>query len=354
MFHLFNDVYVQSEIFMASDLDRINISPTTGFEYHKTFADDPELTQLGFAKSLDDFTGEKFLELLRLAANNPTKVFVFVDSATYSRLYAIQLKALFPNISYEHFKFFFVCKKAVIDGRAATSYAPSIDPRAGAKINNAVVDELYHKDDSELIEAMADVLNDEGVNLSLEWNVLKLLTDGEIGTIPDKVKNLVKRVALSVVHETLGSVGFSVTDPRNWEFLGCDADTLLEYDSIFQGCTNLGYMNNPAFLGKSTLGLKMPDQWMIELIKQVREFLVLSGEVKSHLFMGVILELYEGGFKYETAEDCIAAVTSVFANAERTVSLPHSDLGKYDENLIRFLLRSDRKEITALREGSQW
>lgn len=354
MYHLFNDVYVESELFATTDVDRINLSKVTGFEYMYTISDNPGVKQLGFAQCLEDLEGTEFDTLFTQAAKHDGKLYIYADSDSYCRLYSVLLKTLFPQIDYETYRFFFICKKAVVDGRAATSYRPKSDPLNGVRINQDEVDRLWACNDELFIKTFKALVTDPEVLLSLEWAVLKMLTKGYVGRIPQRLKNMMRRVVLSVVHETLGSVGFVVTDQSRWDFLGCNAETLLQADNIFQGCTNLGYLNNKIFVGQSSLSTQVPDSWLIELMGQLIEMLKIQGEVKTWKFSENLLEMWVTGWKLETPEAVYERLTQIFSSGERTVSLPHHDLGKYDENLIRHLLRTPPAKLAKLMEDATW
>ena len=353
MYHLFNSVYVEFDLRLDNSKNRINISANTGFDFAKRDHDMFVGEQLGYGESLEAIGVAAFDSLMDKAIAYEDKLIIFVDSTTYIRLYAMLLKSLFPNIDFDTFKFLFICKKALLDGKRATSYRPSVNAVDQLLITSETVVAAFERDD-EFLPCMKKIVKDKKASISLEWSLVKLIAAKDVGNIPSTLANIVKRTILSNAHETLGLLGYIITDKDNWEFLGCNETTLLNRESVYTACTNIGFITDSTFLNQSTLSMDLPKEWLVEFTKQLITVLERTNEHGTVIRSKSLLSFLESDNTLENSLDCLERVNAMFNNGESTIHLSFQDFGKYDENVIRFILKKPVSELKALMKGAKW
>lgn len=351
MYHLFKDVYVDSEQLIDREMDVITISPFIGFEQIETPLNNNG-EQLGFATSLDELSPEQFQELFTKAFNHDNKVMVFCDGPTYLRLYTLLVKALLPKLDFDTFKWIMLCKKTTFQMLLSAIGGPATEVLSTVKINNAVVKELFEKEDP-LLEAMQELILLDPNMLSLEWRILRLVTDGRVGNIPKTIKNLLRRIALANTHDVLDVWGRIVCDPVNWEYGGCDQDTLLDADSVFAGCLNLPYTSHKMFLKPGLFENVPSDDWLCGLLSELVPLLQKCDEGPTAGRTKIILNMLESKDNLHDPVICLDRVMTMFHGPKR-LALPNRDAGKYDENLIRYLLGASHDTLKRCVEGAQW
>lgn len=353
MYHLFNRMYVEVEGRAHIEQAQVNISENTGFEFIEHPNGLQRGAQLGYAISLDEYTPESFAELLAKANGYADKVMFYVDGKTYVRLYAALLKSLFPGIDYDTFKMFFICIKATFDTSTVNFHDVLVDHGASVTINRAIVNDLYSFEEP-LLEPIKDLLGLDPNGISLEWRVVKLRARQEVGTIPFTIKNIMRRTALSNSHDAMDDWGRVIADPARWEFSGCDEDSLLDADSTFSACKNFGPLTEPFLRMPGAMDARGTDKWMIELLENIVKVLESCGDLPSATRSKNLLECFRSNADLSAPVNCLERLKMLFDGGPARFRLAHLDSAKYDENLIRYVLRLPDEKIQKLMEHSEW
>lgn len=339
MYHLFNSVYVDTEWRINRRGDYITVSPSIGFEYIPG-PNEETGEHLGYACSLDDMSVETFKSIFVSAYANRKRTMVYADGETYLRLYAMLVKSILPSVDFNTFTWIMVCKKATFNVSMTNTQKPQTDFVDEVAINRANVERLYRFDDpfQDTMNMLVDVDPDA---ISFEWRILHLKAEGIVGTLPVTMKHLLRRIALANTYDALDVWGRAITDPFHWEFAGCDLDTLLDAPSVFQGAMNMIYTNNPMFLKPGVFKTEYDDEWIKDLLRELIPMLERCVEGPTHDRSVIILEMMEAD--ESTAYDpdvCLARLMTMF-HGQKRLALPNYDAGKFDENLIRFILSAD-------------
>lgn len=353
MFHLFNRTYVEVEGRAVLEMPQINISENTGFEMIEHPDGFKRGDQLGFATSLDEYSVESFRELLQKANLHGDKVMFYVDGKTYVRLYSALLKALFPTITYDVFKMFFICIKATFDTSTVNFHDTLVDHGAAVTINRGVVNDLFSFDDP-LVPAIRDMLAANPDAISLEWRVIKLRAKGEVGTIPFTIKNIMRRTALSNSHDAMDDWGRVVADPERWEFSGCDEDSLLDAESTFAACKNFGPLTDPMLRLPGAMDARSTDAWLEELLENIIKVLESCGDFPSANRSKNLLFCFRQNLNLNDPANCLERLKMLFDGGPARFRLAHLDSVKYDENLIRYALRLPQETIDSLMAEAVW
>lgn len=351
MYHLFSDVYVESEHLIDRSKDTITISPQIGFEHVVQESVQPG-KQLGYNISLDDLSPEAFHELFEKAYNHDNKVMVYCDGKTYLRLYTLLVKALLPGLDLDTFKWIMLCKKTTFNMLLSNLGGPMTEVLSTIAINGATIEELYAFEDP-LAEVMTKLTLINPDKLSLEWRILRLVTCQRVGRIPKALGNILRRIALANTHDVLDVWGRILADPQHWEFAGCDKDTLLNADTVFEGCLNLPYISNKMFLKPGLFTTYPSDDWLKGLLTELIPVLERCDEGPTAGRTKLILELMFEQVNLYNSEKCLERVMTMFHGPKR-LALPNRDAGKYDENLIRFILSTDAAPLKACVKGAEW
>ncbi|QTH80263.1 hypothetical protein PA10_00063 [Pseudomonas phage pPa_SNUABM_DT01] len=351
MYHLFNQAYVDSELRIDRSKNVITISPQIGWK-HSPGEFEEVGVQLGFAQSLDQFEPEQFTEVFGAALESKDKVMVYCDSDTYTRLYAMLIKALFPKIDFENFRWFFVCKKATFNSLIVAMGEPRVDVLSSIKIDTKVVQALFDKDEP-LQEAMNELVLRNPEALSLEWHIARLRTDARVGKIPKTTKNILRRIALSNAHDAMDVWARHLTRPENWELAGADVDTLLNAPTVFEGCLNLPHLASQQLLRPGLYDFRPTDVWIKGMLMEAVELMHQLEDESSSRRAAQILSLLNDEANMREPENCLRRVTDMFAG-EMRIALAMRDTGKYDENLIRHILTTDLAGLKAALTGARW
>lgn len=351
MYHLFSDVYVESERLIDRSKDTITISPQIGFEHVVQESVKPG-TQLGYTPSLVDLSPEEFYTLFEKAYKHDNKVMVYCDGPTYLRLYTLLVKALLPNVDLDTFKWTMLCKKATFNMLLSNIGGPAMEVLDTVVINSRVIEDLYNYDDP-FADAMLELTLIDPDKLSLEWRILRLITCGRVGRIPRDLSNILRRIALANTHDVLDVWGRILADPEHWEFAGCNKDTLLNADSVFEGCLNLPYIGSKMFLKPGLFSTYPSDDWLKGLLTEIIPVLERCDEGPTAGRTKLILQLMFEQVNLYTPENCLARVMTMFHGPKR-LALPNRDAGKYDENLIRFILSTDAAPLKVCIKGAEW
>jgi hypothetical protein len=351
MYHLFSDVYVESERLIDRSKDTITISPRIGFEHTVQESIVPG-EQLGYAVSLDELEPEAFYELFEKAYHHDGKVMVYCDGKTYLRLYTLLVKAVLPGIDLETFKWVMLCKKATFNMLLSNIGGPATEVLDTISINTDTIEALYKVEDPLTVVMKRLTLINPDL-LSLEWRILRLLTCERVGRIPETLNNILRRIALANTHDVLDVWGRVLVDPQHWEFAGCDQETLLNADSVFEGCLNLPYIGSKMFLKPGLFTTYPSDEWLRGLLSELIPVLERCDEAPTAGRTKLILKLMESKDNLYLPAACQHRLRVMFHGPQR-LALPNRDAGKFDENLIRYILSADVSQLRACIQGAEW
>lgn len=352
MFHLFDNVYVETEHRARVQDHQINISESTGFEkIEHPFIVQGE--QLGFAQSLDEFGPTGFYSLLLKAAEKGQKVWLYVDAATYVRLYSILLKALFPKIDYQTYKMFFICIKATYDTSTVTFFDTVQDHSLAVNINRELVESLYEQEEP-LVEGVRKLLQTDPNKVSMEWRIVKLLGTDQVGTLPETVRNIMRRTAISNSHDAMDDWGRVICDQTRWDVSGATEDSLLDSPSTFMACKNFGCLSESLLRLPKAMSLDKSDDDCIDLLTNIIKVLESTGDIPSMNRSKNLKALFEEDKDMTDPKNLIGRLKRLFDDGPATFRLPSSDAAKYDENLIRHVLRMSEEQIANLLEDATW
>lgn len=351
MYHLHNKLYVQIDSRIERDEPYISLGPTVGWEHIPGELDKPA-EQLGYAKSLDDLTPETFKELFAKAFAQEDKVYIYADGKTYLRLYAMVVKALLPGVTIDVFRRIFLCKKATFNVSLLNMHKPMTDILHDVTINEGVVQELYAFEDP-LLETLQTFLSVDPNGLSLEWRMLRLRTDDRVGKLPKTLRNILRRIALANTYDALDVWGRMIANPDAWEFAGCDINTLLNGQSVFEGTLNFRYLNNPMFLQPNLFKNEPTQHWLLGLLDELILVLEHCDEAPTAGRTRLVRQLLLSEDNLADPEVLKERVMIMF-NGPKRLALPNADSGKYDENLVRYILTEDVEVLRKCVEGALW
>jgi hypothetical protein len=353
MFHLLKSVYVQTERLPENTRAQINISTSGGFERIGDSSLSQQGVQLGYAQSLNDMTPQQFKSLLVTAIEYPEKVIIFADNETYTRLFSILIKGLFPSITFAAFKRLFICRKASYDTHAI-NYADLYNGNGlGLVINSAVVSALYEAEEP-LAQVIADIVDQAPELVSLEWRIARMLITDTIGNIPETLKNLLKRSAISTGQETASEWARHITDENTWGFSGCTEFSLLNSSNTMAACKNFSNLSNEVLTTAMASKADMPDEWVVEMLNECIAVLNQIGERTFALRCAEAIKHLEHLIDYDTVPECMGLITGLFDNGELTIQTNGQDVRKYDENAIRWIVQYDRQDLTTALGAIAW
>lgn len=353
MFHLINRVYVESMATLNHLSRRMTIGEEIGYEYVSLEPGVDDGEQLLYAVSLDELDKEKFESILRQeAASGKEKLTIFCDSDTYIRLYSMYIKSIFPNVDYDTFKWIMVCKKAMFASTMSSRGEPNTDVMSKLVINEKVVRAVFDANEP-LQELINGLVNDNPEELSLEWQIIKLRLNGDVGKIPRVLKNILRKIAISNAHDALEVWGRYVTRPENWEMAGADIDTLLNATTVFEGCMNLPHLGATVLMRPGVYSFMPTDDWLEGMLKEAIMVMNHLEDESSARRASKILELLTDKRPKGSAEVTMDRVVTMF-NGPMRIALAMRDNGKYDESLIRFILRLEEDKLRSLLEGAEW
>lgn len=356
MFHLLGDVYVDHEVDSDQRSNQINLSQWRGFQWMPGYYEFQGTgTQLGWATSLDEIKPGDFYAMFLRAVEFRDKVIVYADSESYTRLYALLLLALFPNIDERTFRLFFICIKATYATGTVTLHDRSSFQEMTVAINRKVVQELWDKRKTDpLVKPMRQLVEALPEKTSLEWRILRMMATKDVGTIPDTIRNLMRRTAMSNSLDAMDDWGRVIADPTRWSVSGATEETLLDSDSIFQACVNFGDLANPTIRNPDTKKIAYTNQWYIDLLENIVKVLTDCGDLPSAGRSARLRELFMDETDVTVYENMLARLQRLFDGGNDNFRLGHSDSIKYNENLIRLAVRMSDEQIKALCEGSPW
>lgn len=351
MYHLLNQTYVDTEARIDRTANTITISPQVGFEY---IAQPNEKVgkHLGYGTNLDAFTSEQFLDLMIAARDLEEKVVIYTDGKTYARMYAMLIKAVFPSIDFENFRWFMLCKKATFNSIIVAMGEPRVDVLSRVVINTALCQELFDKEEP-LQEIFNELVAEDADALSLEWHIARLRTEGIAGKIPKATKTILRRIALSNAHDAMDVWARHLTRPEFWDMAGADMETLLNAPSVFEGCLGLPHLASQQLLRPGLYDFRPNDTWIKGMLREAVDLMHRLEDDSSAERAAEILRLIEDDRNMVEAANCLDRVNRMF-NGEMRIALAMRDTGKYDENLIRHILNMELSVLTAALEGAAW
>jgi len=351
MYHLRNKAYVEIESRITRTQPYLSISPQIGYEHVPGTYEEPA-EQLGYATSLDALEPEAFTEMFNKAFTSTEKVFIYADGKTYLRLYAMAVKALLPSVTLDVFRWIFLCKKATFNVSLLNIHKPATNILAEMTIDEKLVVELF-KANEPLQAAMTTLMCAAPDQLSLEWRVLRLFTCDRVGKLPKTLRNILRRIALANTHDALDVWGRMIADPGMWDFAGCDMNTLLNGQSVFEGTLNFQYLNNPMFLQPGVFENEPSRDWVLGLLKELIQVLDFCDEGPTAGRTRLIYQLMTSDTNVYEVDALKERVITMFRGNKR-LALPNADSGKYDENLIRYVLHEDVEKLRTCVVGAQW
>lgn len=351
MYHLRNKVYVELDSRAERLKPYVSFGKLIGYEFVKN--EDGKLgEQLGYAVSLDDMEPKKFREAFEALFAQPDTAHVYADGKTYLRLYAMLIKALLPGVTFNVFRRIFLCRKATFNSLLVNFHRSIVNEVDGMVINDVTVRELYELDDIHQ-ETFTELLTESPDDLSLEWRTLRLFTDDHMGDIQRSLRRLVHRTALANSQDCLDVLGRMITDDSTWEFLGCDADTLMNGVTVFEGVLNFPQLSNPIFLKPGLFDMVQHRDWYMRLLKESIQVLDYCGEKAVANCSRLILDMIEKDIDGYTPATLRGRLLELFA-VENRLALPGIVAGKYDENLMRYVMAEDVDVWRQCLEGADW
>jgi len=353
MYHFINRVYVDTSLLLDHDAKRMTIGKQIGYEYAKVSEFDPEGgVQLFYAESLDAVDHKAFKDAMVQAVSSDEKTTIFCDSDTYVRLYGMFIKALFPNIDFDTFKWIMVCKKAMFNSSVSSRGEPSVDVLSKLVINGAVVKAVYDSEE-ELQDIIDELVRDNAEELSLEWQIIRLRLDGKYGKIPRVTKNILRKIALSNAHDALEVWARHITRPENWDMAGADIDTLLNGQTVFEGCLRLPHLSSTVLMRPGLYAYRPTDEWLMGMLREAIKLMTHLEDESSAKRAAKILELLADTRPMSDPANCMDRIQVMF-NGPMRIALAMRDNGKYDESLIRLILSLDDDKLKDILEGAAW
>ena len=353
MYHLFNSTYVQSDAFMEPAHNQINISKRTGLVKTPGITHTILGQQLAYSEGLEKLTTAEFKAIMELALGFNDKLYFYVDSKTYVELYGILLKALFPNIDFQTFKFFFICKKASYDVMNLNFFNSLGGIGENIIIDEAAVLAAWELDNG-FSAALRELLIENNEALSLEWRIVKMLATGDVNTVPGSLVNIVKRSVICFAQDAAAEWGRLVTDDAIWPVAGCTEATLLSADTTLGACANFKMLGSPAIHSSRALSLVAPDAWLIDLLTQTVAILDALNETTLRTRAAALLQLIRPESTFQSVDSCVAALKIIFLHTSTRVGVPREDSAKYDVNLISHLLKQSVPTLQTLAGDAPW
>lgn len=348
MYHLCKSIYVDSEHRIDRNKDVITISPKIGFEH---IAEEKGV-QIGYATSLDELSPEALEAMLDKGLAADDRVTIYCDGKTYLRLYTMLIKAVLPNLTLDLFRWIMLCKKATFNTTIVAGGEPNVDVLASIQINNKVCHDLFMEVST--LQPVIDALVNENPDfLSLEWRLIRLRTEGRVGKIPGVLNNILRRIALSNAHDAMDVWGRHLTREKNWDIAGADLDTLLNAPTVFEGCLNMPHLASQQLLRPGLYDFSPTKPWIIGMLREAVGLMEVLEDESSAKRAARILELFSSPVNLRESDTCLQRVVDMFAG-EMRIALAFKDTGKYDENLIRFILESDIEVLKTSLEGAEW
>ncbi|MNS36540.1 hypothetical protein D3C72_687330 [compost metagenome] len=130
-------------------------------------------------------------------------------------------------------------------------------------------------------------------------------------------------------------------------------NTLLNGQSVFEGTLNFHYLNSTMFLQPNLFDNKPTDQWIKGLLLELITVLDHCDEAPTAGRTRLVYQLLTSEEDLLDPEVLKLRVLTMFKGAKR-LALPNADSGKYDENLVRFILSTDPELLKDCVKGATW
>jgi hypothetical protein len=353
MFHLFNSLYVEVDREINERTNRVVISEQMGMPFLMPENDTSVIDLHYYANNLDQIGSEGFTRLLNelLVLD---KVYIYSDEAAYIRMWAALALAYCPNIDYQTFRYLFLLKKTILDCRSTTTM------REVGVINPVTITEpkvkLAYESAKEdwLRKVFVDYTADVKYVRSVEWDLMGVRLGNPLGTVPLRIRDILDRVLVTNIPDSLGYLSTFIGNPEKWDLVGADLDTLLGEDTIFQGCYKLNYLNNMNFVMTSQVKGQFSTEWLVEMIKELLFVLKHNNDLSIVAYMESILSVYVEGFLIPDAEALFKTLHKFFDHGPKMVRVSQIDIGKHDDNMIRYFINMPIKDIERITKGAKW
>ena len=355
MYLLFKSVYVETDRRRREGYNFVDFSTTTGYRYSHPDGAPWIGDQLAYGQTLEDLTPFEFGKLMYRLINSNEKTYIYSDSKNYSRMFSIWIKALFPTVTLEQFKFFFLNMQAMFEVHRMLYSIKEYDVTETLCFDLARVIELYEMDDI-YVAPMRRVIrtqhNDEF--LSLEWRLIKLITENDMGSIPGQLKHMIRRAVIGYGRMALEEWANIVTNPDMWEYAGTTLDKLLENPTTPSACSNIGALGDAIFNTAECYSAEVDNAWMMAVLDKCIETYERAGRTTHINRISRLRDFVNPDFVFDTPEKCLEFIDSVFGHNRNSIQLAYADTCKYNPPLIRWLLRQDKATLTALKEDAKW
>ena len=339
MFHLINSVYVKLDTYMDRVHPHYNISSVTGFE---AVVGDANIgverleNQLGFYEDVKAMSNEELRKVFKTMLDHKKgRMMVWVCPGNYAKLYASQLLAMTPDMSLEDFRFFMATAKVKYD-TTALSLGSVIDTLKKPMVLKDNIGMLY-KVAQRIGPVMRNTLYGIKKNWSLEYRVRDLLETGDDNDVSKTVVTIQKRNIIISALEALQELQHLIGEPKYWDALGCDTDTLLTSRTVFHGCLALNELNSDWLLSPNPYDA---DVTLSQLGRVAREAVMLfeiAGDQHMIDRTNYHIETLEGYMSgnYTT----IDLVARLFGGRIHGCRVNDSDSTKYNETMIKWFLK---------------
>ena len=354
MFHLFNSLYVEVDREIDDEQNRAVISEQMGMPFLKLEGQESVVEPAVVAGSLEELGQPGFEDLLQqLAELEP--VYLYADEATYIRLWASLVFAYMPSVDYETFRYLFLCKKSILNCRTTTTMRERQTEINPVTITGPKVEAAFAQAPTDWVtETLVQWLSKPAVVRSLEWDILGLRLGNPLKDEGLRLRYLIDRVLLTNVPDTMGYLSTFMGNPAQWALIGADLDTLLNEETVFQGCYNFKYLNNADFVMLSNINDRYPIDWLAEMIEEMLFLLRHNNDLSIVAYMESIHEVYKSGFIVSDYQDLFKLLHRFFDHGPKMVRVSQRDIGKYDDNLLRFVINAPLGTLTRAGIGAKW
>lgn len=339
MFHLINSVYVNADTYMDRVYPHYNISADTG--YLATVGNDDigtELVknQIGYSQDLGKMSNQELRDMFRtMLTHTDGRIMVWVDPANYAKIYASQLLAMTPDMSKEDFRFFLATAKMKYDTMALSYGSSSNVARIPMDIDNRI-DTLYTLG-QRVGPIMRNSLYGDKRKWSLEYRVRDMIATGDDNGLSDTVRRIVKRNIVISSIEALQELQHLIGEPKHWEALGCDTDTLLGSRTAFHGCLALQELNADWLLGTDPYDADLTIDQLGRVAREAVMVFEIAGDQHMVDRTTYHIETLEGHVsgKFTTLD----LVARLFGGRIHGCRVNDGDSTKYNETMIKWFLK---------------
>jgi len=354
MFHLFNSLYVEVDREIDDEANRAVVSKQMGMPFLVLEGNESAISPICVSESLDELGVTGFEELLEQLAWKD-EAYLYADEATYIRLWAALVFAYMPGVDYETFRYLFLCKKSILNCRTTTTMRERTSHINPVTITGPKVQAAFDEAHCDwLVTVLSRWICKERIVRSFEWDVLGVRLGQPMGSTGLRLRRLIDRVLLTNVPDTMGYLSTFMSNPDQWKLIGADLDTLLNEDTVFQGCYNFKYLNNADFVMLSNINDRFPVEWLAEMIGEMLFLLRHNNDLSIVAYMESIHEVYLNGFVVEDKATLFELLHRFFDHGPKMVRVSQRDIGKYDDNLLRFVINAPLEAFVKAGVGAKW